>query len=340
MSIYKRKDKIMKKNLSRDLKIVEMYQDGKTYKEISEYFGFKSNTPMILNALKRNNIKTKNGGNSSRLRNTKAVNINFFEKIDSKEKAYILGLIYSDGSIDKDGYGFSFTSKDYEQILLFKNLLDSEHKICEVKSFDSRTEKIYKRYTIHICSKKITKDLIKIGLKNNKSFDCNFPKIDIQFIWHFIRGLFDGDGCICKMKKEGSLSFSLILSGNLYLNIKSFFNKNGLNNTKDQIKNSKNGKNIYSMKYSSFKDLKFLYDNIYLDSENLRLERKYEIFRTLKEYKKGSYKRVLKKIKVFDKENNFIGEYDNIHVIKGFNKSKIYNSIKNGTHHKGFIFSY
>ena len=328
----------MKKNVSRDSKIIEMYQEGKTYREISEYFGFKLNTPMILTALKRNNIKTRNGRYPSRMRNAKNINLNFFENIDTKEKAYILGLIYSDGSIDKDGYGFSFTSKDYEQISLFKNLLDSEHKICEINSLDNRTGKIYTRYTIHICSKKMTKDLLNLGLNNNKSFDCNFPEIESSFIWHFIRGLFDGDGCITRLKKVGQLSFSLILSGSLYSKTKRIFNECGLNNTKDQIKNSSDGKNIYSIKYSSYKDLKYLYDNIYADSDNLRLERKFEIFSELKEYKRGVYERNHRKIQIFDKENNFIKEYNDIHEAIGFNKSKIYKSIKEGTYHKGFRF--
>lgn len=325
----------------RDEKIIEMYNEGKTYKEISEHFGFERiNSPMILSALKRNGIKTKTGRYPTRSRNSKNIDLKFFECIDSKEKAYALGLIYSDGSIDKSGYGFSFTSKDYDQISLFKNLIKSDHKICEIKSFDVRTNKTYNRYSLHICSKKVTKDLLNIGLTNNKSFDCNFPEFNNELIWHFIRGLFDGDGCISQGKKEGQIYFTQILSGELYSNIKEFFNNCGLNNTKDQIKNSLNNKNIYSIKYSSFKDLKYLYDNIYNDSDGLRLERKFKIFSRLKEYKRGVYKRNLRKIKVFDREGNFISEYNTIHDIIGLNKSKIYKSISDGSYYKGFIFKY
>jgi hypothetical protein len=330
----------MNKNFSRDEKIIEMYNEGKTYREISQYFGFEFNTPMILTALKRNNIKTGQGRYPSRSKGVKNVDLTFFEKIDTKEKAYALGLIYSDGSIDKDGYGFSFVSKDIEQISLFKNLLKSEHKICEIKSFDKRTSKIYTRFTIHICSKKITKNLLCIGLRNNKSFECNFPEIDKKYIWHFIRGLFDGDGCIYTDGKEGKLSFTQILSGSLYTEIKKFFIESGLKNNKDQIKNSKDGKNVYSIKHSSYKDLKFLYDNLYEDSKDLRLERKYEVFSTLKEFKLGDYKRKKRRIKCFDKNNNFVHEYDSIDDLVGFTKSKIYKSISKSSYHKGFRFEY
>ncbi len=273
-----------RKNTSRDEQIVNMYKNGETYKKISEFFGFKNNIPMILTALKRNGIKTGLGRYPVRSHGSKKVDLSFFESINTKEKAYALGLIYSDGSIDKDGYGFSFVSKDYDLVLLFKNLIKSDHKICKIKSHDKRTNKIYIRYTLHICSKKITNDLNKLGLHNAKSFSCNFPDIHNQFIWHFIRGLFDGDGCITQIKGRqiGSLSFSIILSGDLKNKIKNFFNQIGLNNTKDQIKKESEKGIISSLKYSSYKDLKTMYENIYKNSKNLRLERKYILFSTLK----------------------------------------------------------
>jgi hypothetical protein len=71
----------MKKNTERDSKIVEMYNEGITYREISEYFGFKNNTPMVLNALKRNGIVTGNGRYPKRSKGTKEIDLEFFEKI-------------------------------------------------------------------------------------------------------------------------------------------------------------------------------------------------------------------------------------------------------------------
>ena len=294
---------------------------------------------MILNALKRNNIKTGLGRYPVRPK-SKNIDISFFEKIDSNIKAYILGLIYSDGSIDKNGYGFSFVSKDYDQVLLFKNSLKSEHKICKISSFDKRTKKTYIRYTIHICSKKMTSDLLKLGLKNDKSFNCEMPKISNDLIWHFIRGLFDGDGCVTKTSnKIGKISFSIILSGTLNYFIKNFFNEIGLNNTKDQIKNSSIKGNIYSLKYSSYKDLKCIYDNMYLNSNNLRLERKFIIFSTLKEYKRGSYIRKSKKVKMI-KDGEVIKLFNSIKEINGFSIGRIYQSIKFKTKYKGFYFEF
>ena len=330
----------MKKNTERDSKIVEMYNEGITYREISEYFGFKNNTPMVLNALKRNGIITGNGRYPKRTKGAKEIDLEFFEKIDSKEKAYVLGLIYSDGSLDRDGYGFSFVSKDYELISLFKKTIKSEHKICEIKSHDSRTDKIYTRFSIHICSKKITKDLLNLGLSNSKSFSCNYPEIPKKLIWHFIRGLFDGDGCITNTGKVGKLSFSIILSGELKNGIKEYFNSCGMKNTKDQLKHKNVEGEIWSLKYSSYEDLKFIFDNMYLDSVNLRLSRKYDLFHTLKQYKLGDYPRKSKKVYQYDLDGNLIKIFENTNFVDGnFTRSKIYQSIRSGKKYKGFLFS-
>lgn len=324
----------------RNESIIRMYRDGKTYKDMSELL--QISTPTILSIIKMSGIEVGKGRYPDRHKNAKYVDLNFFEEIDTKEKAYVLGLIYSDGSIDKNGYGFSLSSKDYEQISLFKELLKSQHKISHVKSFDNRTGKTNERYCLHITSKKITSDLLKLGLTNSKSFNCNFPNINEDLIWHLIRGLFDGDGCIHKTGTDGRLSYYLILSGELKDKIKDFFNVIGLNSTKDRVVSQNDNGIIYSLKYSSYKDLKNLYDNMYYQSEGLRLERKYQIFSTLKEHKRGSYvRRKLHKIYQYDKNNNLVNIYEDINKISDFfNKGKVYKSLKENKPHKGFYFKY
>ena len=84
----------------------------------------------------------------SNMQTTKNINTSFFESIDTKEKAYILGLITSDGGIDNNGYGIQFTSKDYELINIVKRELQSKHAITQVNTFDKRTNKTYIYYKI------------------------------------------------------------------------------------------------------------------------------------------------------------------------------------------------
>ena len=247
-------------------------------------------------------------------KNAKLVDLDFFEKIDTKEKAYILGLITADGSIDNNGYGFTFVSKDYELPNIIKVCMKSEHVISKYTHFDSRTNKNYTHYQIHISSKKITKDLDNLGFYNNKSFTCTFPLIPYELYWHYIRGIFDGDGCVYTNKKIGKLRLSIILSENIKNTIKTYLDGIGFSNTKPSQLIFENGI-LYSINYSAYKDIAKFKTLMYNDSDNIRLNRKYDIFLTLKEYKKGVYKRVLKPIMVIDTITKIITEYSDIHIL-------------------------
>lgn len=57
---------------------------------------------------------------------------------------------------------------------------------------------------MRIGSHKIYNDLFELGLYPNKSLTVNFPKIPQKYLGHFIRGYFDGDGCIYFEKRKGS----------------------------------------------------------------------------------------------------------------------------------------
>lgn len=277
-----------------------------------------------------------------------SLNENFFENIDSKEKAYALGLICSDGSIDNDGYAFSFISKDIQLVELFKKIIGSGHKICEIKSHDKRTNKIYTRFTIHICSKKMVSDLRDIGIYNNKSFTCVLPVINKSLFWHFFRGLFDGDGTIYTVdNKEGRLRFKIIGSSVMIREIKEILDEYGLNNVKiTSLPYTNEIGSMSSLSYGSYDDLKILYDKLYENSDNLRLERKYIKFSSLKKYEVGKYDRISKLREVVQMDMNF----NLINIFK--NKFEAANELKisqksiqevlNGRkkHVRGFIFQY
>ena len=291
--------------------VLELYKSGKNLIEISKIYGTPTRTTQVKKILLKNNIEIR----SNRKR---ALNENFFEKIDTKEKAYLIGLILSDGSIDNTGYGFSFISKDLDLVELFKEKIESEHKICKVETFDKRTNKTYTRYTLHICSKLIVKHLNNLGITNNKSFTCDLPEINSDLFWHFLRGLFDGDGSISKENnnKEGRLRFDLVGSTLIINKIKKVFLEYGLSDTKLSIKiNNSDINGLCSILYYSFKDLKIIYDSMYKDSENLRLERKYIFFSTLKEYKVGKWDRrkISKKVSQLDLNNNIIQTFNNVY---------------------------
>ena len=52
----------------------------------------------------------------------------------------------------------------------------------------------------------MVKDLIDKNLLLNKTYKDEYPVVDDSLMRHFIRGFFDGDGCV---KKANSLTFEL-----------------------------------------------------------------------------------------------------------------------------------
>ncbi|MEK9186128.1 MAG: LAGLIDADG family homing endonuclease [Patescibacteria group bacterium] len=132
------------------------------------------------------------------------VNEQFFEKWNS-EMAYVLGYWYADGNLlDASNYMrgkyVSVTSIDQNTIVKLKALLDSEHKIVKCPP---TTIGGHERYLLRIGSHKLYESLIHRGLYPNKSLTIRFPEIPKRFLASFVRGYFDGDGCVYLERSVG-----------------------------------------------------------------------------------------------------------------------------------------
>ncbi len=117
---------------------------------------------------------------------------NYFSSVMTPNKAYLLGLIYSDGSLSRKHGTLSYvcSKKDVEIVNFIKLELKSDHPIRYIKED-------YVGFCIS--NKKIVDDLVKnFDLpEGNKSLNnLSVPNITIKYIPHFIRGIFDGDGSI------------------------------------------------------------------------------------------------------------------------------------------------
>lgn len=126
------------------------------------------------------------------------INSTIFSKIDNEDKAYWLGFIYADGYV-------SCNSK-FELSLAIKDLIHLE----KFKKFIQFEGNIYIDHKVGRCrllfqDSEIVKDLKRIGCTNKKSLTLTFPEIESSLIHHFIRGYFDGDGCINSPKESISI---------------------------------------------------------------------------------------------------------------------------------------
>lgn len=119
-------------------------------------------------------------------------NFSYFESIDTEQRAYWLGVLYADGCVSKKSNSLRFSSIDKEWIEAYKKDLEYDGPI--YIEYHSKFNKDIYKVTIH--SDKLVNSLISYGCIERKSLVLKFPKLSESLIPHFIRGYFDGDGCV------------------------------------------------------------------------------------------------------------------------------------------------
>jgi len=190
---------------------------------------------------------------------------NYFRIIDNEEKAYWLGFIYADGNLYKSTFTMKLNKKDKEHIILFKTHIKGEQPIKDVN--------INKAF-IQITSKEIARQLNNLGVMPRKTFKIQMPVLREDLYNDFIRGYFDGDGCIYVTKKYHT--FSMYTASNSFKeSMKDFFIKNL------DIKLSGNKNNLSKGKAS---DIVKIYHFLYDKPEIVFLDRKKEKFEKFLEY--------------------------------------------------------
>ena len=127
----------------------------------------------------------------------KTLDYDFF-KAWSSDMAYVLGYFAADGSMLKNNRGahfIEFTSIDRILLEQVQKVTGSNHKLKE-RSEGSRSKPEWQTsYRIQIGSKEWFTDLTALGFTQNKSLTLVFPRIPEEYLGHFVRGYFDGDGC-------------------------------------------------------------------------------------------------------------------------------------------------
>lgn len=189
-------------------KIINLYQSNISLREIERQTGYTRQS--VANFLENSGIKTTKGNHYRKY----FLNEDFFQDIDSEIKAYWLGFIFADGFItskEKYGqqkFGVAVSQKDIELIEQFKKDIDSTYPI----TFD--TTKKTPLAKLVMSSQKVVNDLKSYGCVEQKSLILQFPKnIPERFLKDFIRGVFDGDGCIKCYQRGSHLDYSFSIIG-------------------------------------------------------------------------------------------------------------------------------
>lgn len=107
---------------------------------------------------------------------------------------YTIGIISTDGNLSKDGRHIEITSKTKNLLSDIKKALRLNAKISK-KSRGGSEAKVYPR--LQFSDVTFYEFLLNVGLTPQKSLTLGKIKIDPHYFSHFLRGVIDGDGCIC-----------------------------------------------------------------------------------------------------------------------------------------------
>jgi len=119
------------------------------------------------------------------------INHDYFQKIDSKEKAYWYGFIWADGGIYKNCFCMALNKKDLPHLKKLREAISSSHLI--------KKDRKYNTYKLQFSSKFLIKNLNKLNITERKSYTHLVPVIEDKYFINFLMGLFDGDGSFsCK----------------------------------------------------------------------------------------------------------------------------------------------
>lgn len=252
----------------------EYAQSPASIRELSDKYGFPRQIFTGWLLAKNYNVENK--------RAMKSFNIHYFDEIDTEEKAYWLGFLFADGAITKHNasYGIELSLKieDKDHVEKFAKAIGKQYV---------NNNSTYRSRCI-VGSKHMFNVLCSYGCTTKKSLTLKFPDTNIfkdkSLIRHFIRGYFDGDGCISFGNKEHTTASLNILGTEDFLNgIQKEYGtskKYHLNNKMNEITKviSFDGKNAYRF-------AKYLYEN-----STIYLDRKYERYKQYCRLYEESYK--------------------------------------------------
>lgn len=212
------------------------------------------------------------------------VDKNYFEKIDTEDKAYWLGFIYADGCVTKDKSSLilDLSEKDSLQLERLNQCMLSNY---EIKHY---TEKGLNYVRIKINSRKLCRDLIDKGCPPHKTHILKFPtteQVPNDLIKHFIRGYFDGDGCIyAKMRNSKSRKNLALYTEFNILGTKELLEGIAKSLPTDSISIYKRkNKSVFTLRVYGKNDIINIMNYMYSNAK-IYMQRKYEKFIEVKNY--------------------------------------------------------
>lgn len=250
----------------------EYCENGTDLKVLAAHFNWDKETL-------RNLIEEKGWQKKTTNRVNKRIIENFFSVIDTEEKAYFLGLLITDGTVDKRAgrqgrIRLQLQAKDKNILIKFKEILQIDSNLV----LDQRGNQCY---SVEFSCEQMFQDLKKYGIVPQKTYlTTNLPtNIPKHLMKHFLRGMLDGDGCI---------TFDTTQSKDVSINFTSYhesFVKDFQQSVDNLIKKENSNKLFYTSawhcSWRGYNQVLKILDCLYQDA-TIYLQRKYDLYQKLK----------------------------------------------------------
>lgn len=234
----------------------------KSWKELGDYIGRTEKAVMIKASRLGFKSEPKYRFNSE-----------FFDCIDSEEKAYWLGFAYADGYISgKYDFGIELKASDANHLRKFNKAIQGNFEVSYRDKTLKGYNKTHKMSLLRIYSKYFVDSLIIKGVTHRKSKTIVFPDLQNSLVRHFVRGYFDGDGSISIDERSQQLRCNFTSGSKVFLSkIKEILDLYKISCSLD------NDREIFRIAiYGKTSTKKFL-DYMYSDATVL-LDRKYNFY--------------------------------------------------------------
>lgn len=231
--------------------IIEDYNNGISTTHIAEKYNIS--TKGVCNILSRFGVD----------RNNIYHNINliedYWENIDSYDKAYFLGFMVTDGNVYDNQVSLELKIDSKHILETFKEKTKSDNPI-------THTDKFAK---FRLRRKRWVDDLKQYGIIPNKTSSVKFTKISDDLMPHYIRGLIDGDGYISYKSK----SIGFCGNENTVTGLRDYL-VNVLNVYESKVRHTQS--NLWEVSWCSHSDICNICEYIYADKKDCYLFKKYD----------------------------------------------------------------
>ena len=257
-------DEDYKEYILGNLKMKDVYEKYEVNQNAMDYF-FAEKGYIKRSTLRKENIK-----------------IDIFNPVNTPEAAYILGFYIADGCLNGNKFVITLNEKDKEILEKIRDYISPITKLIYKKETINKQGIVsHPMYSFAFACKEIVNCLEDLGLGKNKTYLSKSIKniVPKELMWDFIRGYWDGDGCISssnvtKNVKETSynyinIGFTIISKDPDILNeMNEFFIEEGIN-THVYPDNKGN----YLVGTHSKSEVEKIYNKLYTSS-NLFMKRK------------------------------------------------------------------